>query len=744
MTYVITPYVLIAAFAAAVSAVVAVIAWQRRAAPGGAPLTALMVAVGIWSAGAAMEYAIAGIPGKVFWAKVQYIGVVSTPVFFLLLAVEYSQLDRWMTRRTVALLFVVPLTTLLLTVTNEWHGLIWPSITPIGSPDANLALYTHGIGFWIGSVGYAYLLMLIGTVLLIRAAMRFPPIYRRQAALLVAAVLAPWLVNLIYVLGLSPAPGLEMTPLVLACTGMIFAWGIYRFHLLDLAPVARERLIETMADGMVVLDAQDRVVDINPAAQRFIAAPTPVQLGQPASAVFVAWPDWATCCGNARTARVELPLNDAAQRTLELSISPIYDRRGQYSGRLVVIHDITEHKAVQTKIERLNDELEARVAARTEDLAATQERFSQVITSISDHVFALLVAADGSVTTLYSSPRLLELTGFTAQELRGDFFTVVARITHPGDRAAVTAFFHRLLTAGAGELEYRWVRADRAVAWVRTSARVQAQGTDRIIFGVTSDITERKHMEQTDVEIRALAELDRLRTELVGNVSHELRTPLGLIKVASTTLLRQDVTFSPAIQQHILRGITDETNRLEHLVANLLDISRLDQQRFMLQYDLTNLNQLVTAIVDGAQRQETDDTGAAHRFVLALPDLPVDAVVDAPKIEQVLRNLIQNAIHYSPAGSTVTVTLRADGAEWELRVADEGIGIASEDQGRIFDRFYRARDVRVQHVRGAGLGLAICREIVELHGGALSVASAPEQGATIIVRIPRVSLIVET
>ena len=244
-----------------------------------------MVAVFIWSAGAAIEYATIGIPGKIFWGKVQYLGVVTCPVFFLLLALEFSHLDHWLTRRTVTALFLVPAITLLLAFTNEWHGLLWPTVTPVGAPEDNLALYGHGIAFWIGSVGYSYLLMMIGTILLLRAAMRFPAIYRRQAGMLTLAVLMPWGVNIVYVAGFSPIPGLELTPLVLVFTGTIFAWNILRLRLLDLAPVARDTLIETMADGMIVLDAGDRVVDINPAAQRFLGTATSIRIGQPAAPV---------------------------------------------------------------------------------------------------------------------------------------------------------------------------------------------------------------------------------------------------------------------------------------------------------------------------------------------------------------------------------------------------------------------------------------------------------------------------
>lgn len=737
MNYIITPYVLISAFAAVVAVVVAMVAWRRRTSPGGSPLVALMASIAIWSAGAALEYASVGIPLKVTWAQIQYIGVVTCPVFFLLLALEYTGQDRWLTRPRLALLFVVPMITLVLTLTNPLHGLIWPTITPIGAPSGNLALYTHGIGFYLGSVGYSYLLMLIGTFVLIRAAFYFPKAYRQQAGLLVAGALAPWTVNLIYIADLSPINGLELTPLFMALTGVLFAWSIFGFQLLDLAPVAREALIETMADGMVVLDAHNRIVDINPAARHLFGLTAQVQLGQPAGIVFAALPDWEAHLANQQTSRIELPLRDPTQRYLELTISPVYDRRQKSSGRLVIIHDITERKAAITKIEHLNNELEARVAERTQALLASEASFRQVIGSISDHVFAIRLRADGTETAIYRSPRMAELTGIPETKLQGDMVHVIEQLVHPDDHLRAMNTIRHMQVGDAKEFEYRVRRADGESIWVRTNLRIQPSGQDRIVFGVTSDITERKRMEETMVEIRALAELDKLRTELIGNVSHELRTPLGLIKAASTTLLRNDVSFAPEIQQRILHGIVDETDRLEHLVSNLLDISRLDQQRFFLQRELVDLNALVPAVCTAIEQQPAGNPAAIHQFVLHQPGGPVEAMIDARKIEQVLQNLLQNAVRYSPAGGCITVTLSADAATCDLRVTDEGIGISAEDQLHIFERFYRARDTRVQHIRGAGLGLAICYEIVQAHGGTLEVASALNHGSTFTVCLPR-------
>ena len=206
--------------------------------------------------------------------------------------------------------------------------------------------------------------------------------------------------------------------------------------------------------------------------------------------------------------------------------------------------------------------------------------------------------------------------------------------------------------------------------------------------------------------------------------------------MGATTLLRRDIVFPPATQQRILHEITRETDHLERLVLNLLDMSRLDQNRFPLHAEPTDLNHLITTVAGNLQRAATENKRARRRFVLHLPDPPLTATVDAMKIEQVVRNLLENAIHYSPSGGAITVRLHADPATWELWVTDEGIGIAPEDLEHIFERFFRSRDVQVQKVRGAGLGLSICNEIVRAHGGEIRVTSSLGTGSTFIVSIP--------
>jgi signal transduction histidine kinase len=199
---------------------------------------------------------------------------------------------------------------------------------------------------------------------------------------------------------------------------------------------------------------------------------------------------------------------------------------------------------------------------------------------------------------------------------------------------------------------------------------------------------------------------------------------LGLIKVYSTTLLAEDVDFNQETQKECLRTIDEETERLETIVDNLLDLSRMEGGRLHLDRRPTDVRQLAKEIVQATKIQTTQ-----HHLALDLPAYPLMAHVDARRIEQVLRNLLSNAIKYSPEGGTITVQARGDDDQILIGVSDEGIGIPPRDLDRVFERFYRVDNEVTQRVGGAGLGLAVCQGIVKAHGGHMWVESVLGEGS---------------
>ncbi|MEE9617992.1 MAG: histidine kinase N-terminal 7TM domain-containing protein [Anaerolineae bacterium] len=339
------PYALPLVAAAAVAVVLAFYVWRRRPAPGTVPFTLLMLAVAEWSLGYALELGSTDLPGKILWAKVQYPGIVFVPLTWLVFALQYTGREKWLTRRNLALLSIVPVITLLLAWTNDAHGLIWSSIKLDNSGSFPMLDLTYGVWWWV-NFACSYVLLLLSTFLLVRALIHSLHLYRGQATALLIGTLAPWVGNVLYVSGLSPISHLDLTPFAFTFTGLAVAWGLSRFQLLGIVPVARDAVVESMGDAVIVLDMQNRIADLNPAAQRLTGRPASETLGQPATQVLSDWPDLVEHYRGVTEARTEIVLSEGeAVQYFDLHISPLYDQRGRLTGRLVVLRDITERKS---------------------------------------------------------------------------------------------------------------------------------------------------------------------------------------------------------------------------------------------------------------------------------------------------------------------------------------------------------------------------------------------------------------
>jgi K+-sensing histidine kinase KdpD len=242
---------------------------------------------------------------------------------------------------------------------------------------------------------------------------------------------------------------------------------------------------------------------------------------------------------------------------------------------------------------------------------------------------------------------------------------------------------------------------------------------------------ENVQLAQTATEMEMCRELDRMRAELVANVSHELRTPLGLIKLACSTLQRQDLDLDRETQMEFLRDISEETDKLDKIVSNLLNLSRAENGWLSLDKSPVDVSRLVGEVVGDMKAQFP-----TRQFVDDLPATPLGLTADRERLEQVLRNLLSNAVKYSPEGGPVSIRGQGDKQKIVISVTDHGIGIAPEHLEAVFDRFYRVENEVTQRVRGAGLGLAVCRDIVEAHGGRIWLESALGKWTTSYLELP--------
>jgi two-component system, OmpR family, phosphate regulon sensor histidine kinase PhoR len=231
-------------------------------------------------------------------------------------------------------------------------------------------------------------------------------------------------------------------------------------------------------------------------------------------------------------------------------------------------------------------------------------------------------------------------------------------------------------------------------------------------------------------DISAERVVEQMRSDFVSTVSHELRAPLTSIYGFAATLLREDVEFEEEERNVFLTYIESEAQRLTTIVDKLLSVARLDSGDLQLELSPVDLRSLVSEVVDSV-REEADVNG--HELVVDLPDVPLPARTDTDKVRQVLLNLVDNAVRFSPGGGRVTVGALRRGETIVLSVADEGVGIPDNEQERIFSKFYRVGDAQTG---GTGVGLFIAQGLVSALGGRITVRSAEGQGSSFVVELP--------
>jgi PAS domain S-box-containing protein len=357
--------------------------------------------------------------------------------------------------------------------------------------------------------------------------------------------------------------------------------------------------------------------------------------------------------------------------------------------------------------------------------------FDAVVSAITD--FAYIFDQDGRF--LYATGALLKLWGLTLEAAVGkNFFD----LKYPGDLAA--KFQRQIqLVFTSREVVTDETQYTSPTGVVRQyeyifSPVVAADGTVEAVAGSTRDITERKRTEAALVEAQQAAEVANLsKDRFLAILSHELRTPLTPMLMA-VAALADDSGLGPTVREHLAmlkRNIQLETK----LIDELLDLSRITSGKVELEIETVDLNETVRHVCGSCLSQMREKS---IHLKTELPDATALIAVDSALLQQVLFNLLTNAIKFTPENGMIRITTaRQPGRRWKLQIQDSGIGISPEVLPRVFDFFEQGGVKVTRQFGGLGLGLAICKGLVELHCGSICAESAgPGLGSTFIVELP--------
>lgn len=485
-------------------------------------------------------------------------------------------------------------------------------------------------------------------------------------------------------------------------------------------------IIESSTDAIMLKDLEGRYMVMNEAGASFLGRPISEVIGKRDDELFDPHSADAIMAFDRRVMQSRAPLSTeellsvgGRQRWFATSKVPYTSPEGRVLGLIGVAHDITERKLTE------------------QELIESREKLNRIADAIPGAVYQYMLAPAGEQRFLYLSRGVQELLGLTAEQAVADFNQVWA-LAHPDDVATLQASIEQSAqTLRPWSHEFR-VLVDGRTKWLRGSSVPEQTRPDGAIVwnGILVDITERKHAEEElrksrEHIIAALRQSDTLKSALLSSVSHELRTPLAAIKAMVSSAFKRGAPAALTVQEEFFEAMIQEVDYLNRLVDNLLDMSRIEAGAMIPQREW----QLLDEIVEGAIRRVDPDMKGRPLEIKIDDDLP-PVHVDAVEVQQVLVNLLDNAIKYSPARSPVRLAATRAGLDVEVRVGNEGPGVPAEDRTRIFERFYRARNSTEARVRGTGLGLAICKGIVEAHGGSIWCESAPGVETVMTFTIP--------
>ncbi len=392
---------------AAVSGAVAVVAWRRRRMVGALGLALLMLAIGWWLLANALEAAALDRSTKIAWSVAAYPGIQGAAVLYLLFVLGWTSQDGRLTRARIALLLVVPIASVAMAATNEWHHLLWPSVSLIDAWGVT-AVYAHGPWFWV-QAAYAYSLVGVGLVALVVAIYRYPEVYSARIRLVIVASLSPIVGSALYVAGLGAALHVDFSSIAFAIAGFVAAWAVLRSRLLEFVPVAWPSLVDSLADAVLVLDPERRIVTFNASATRLLGTSGDA-VGRAIDEALHHFPELVAVCQGTGDQEAEIQMTPRQSgptnperpaippqpvRWLNVRVTGIEDERGREAGYLVVLREVTERRQMVETIRTLSltDELTGLLNRRGFTTLAEQQLRTSVRTR--NRLWLLFADLDG-------------------------------------------------------------------------------------------------------------------------------------------------------------------------------------------------------------------------------------------------------------------------------------------------------------------------------------------------------------
>ena len=753
---------------------------KERTVPGARMFAASLGAVVLWSLAALLAFLAQDVAHKLFWMDVSYFGITLVPLSWFLFVLRYTGHGSWLNRRLLLLLCVHPVATLFLVWTNPQHHWFRQHLIVVDS-DPMLVLDSQmGPAFWAHTV-YSYLLLSAAAYLLISTHVQAFRAYRRQTTALLIAVLAPWVANVVTLFGADSLMHLDITPLAFVVSGLAVTFGLFHRQFLDLVPIAHDVVFRELETGVIVLDRQDHIVEMNAAARSILGANIENAIGEALREVMPQYGYLVSRCRNMESVQEEITIgNGGDNRVYDFQLAPLHDRRQQIVGRLVTLRDVSRRKKAELILSRHAERL--RVLHEIDRAIQTALSVESVAHIVLDHCqrlfpldralvfflgttspgFSRVLASYGSdVEPIVADDAILSQLGGLVKDGTLRYFEDLtdreASIPKPVRlfcTARTRSFLLVPLTVqrrliGLLTLECGVSRAYTpwmidTVSQIATSLAVALENA-RLYEAAQRELVERRQLEQAlrqseraahqraeELEVRN-AELDAF----AHTVAHDLKAPLSLLLGYTSFIEAGEVAGDAAQLRTCVQAIGESARKMGNIVDELLLLASV---RRVEEVELQPLD--MGAIVHSALVRLSDVTEQRGVEIVLPSSWPIPWGY-TPWVEEIWVNYISNAIKYGGTPPRIEmgggIVNGENGPMARFWIHDNGDGLSLEEQRRLFVPFERLKRSRIQ---GHGLGLSIVRRIVERLGGEAGVESSaiPGEGCTFYFTLPLADL----
>ncbi len=603
--------------------------WNKRSNPDAFYFSFLMLAVSIWTITSSFEIASTSIFVKVLWSQISYLGIVFVGPLWLFFTLSYTGNEKWLKIKFMSLFMIVPVVILFLVATNGWFGLIWPTITPTSSQPGALLIYSHGIGFYIYAA-YTYILIFLGIVFLIKFLIQSPKMYQKQVFMILIAALIPFIANAIYIAQISPVKGLDPTPFAFTLTGILVAWSIFKFKMLDIVPVAYNNLFDKMSSGAMVIDSLKRIVDINKAAENILGINQNL-IGSYVEKDLDQLNETFPLDKINTKIKKEIKIDSPSSKWLDLQITPL-DKKDQLLGWLITFIDISARK-------------------QTESLLKKSEKDYR---DLVDHALVGIYKTDEKGDLLFANNSLASIFGYkSAEDIKGIMITSLYK--NLVDRDIILQKLKE--DAKLEKYEVEMMKKTGEPIDILLSATRDGE----IISGMIMDITENKKAQ--DLIKKSLNEKEMLLKEIHHRVKNNLM-------VISSLLSLQSRYIKDEVSKSIFKESQNRARSMA-LIHELLYRSS-DLKRI-------NFGDYIRTLTNELLRMYVTDPGRI-KLNINVKDMMLDINTAIP-LGLIVNELVSNSMKHAfpnDRNGKIDIEFKLENGNYSMIVSDDGEGFPKD------------------------------------------------------------------